>query len=61
MLTQEGSYVSYLIFAVLLAGAMIAFLSIKFRPTANPAKSVESFQRAIEALAQESENKGPPH
>lgn len=61
MLTQEGSYLSYLIFAVVLAAAMITFLSIKFRPTANPSKSVDSFQRAIEALAQESESRGRPH
>ncbi|MEX2587904.1 MAG: hypothetical protein WD602_07935 [Actinomycetota bacterium] len=52
---------SYLIFAVVLAAVMITFLSIKFRPTTDPSKSVDSFQRAIEALAQESESKGQSH
>ncbi|MCA1839045.1 MAG: hypothetical protein ABR507_12245 [Actinomycetota bacterium] len=40
----------YLVFAVLMAAAIIAVLALRHRPSNDPAKSVNSFKRAIKAL-----------
>lgn len=50
---------AYLIFAVVMATALIGYLSIRWRTPDDPAKSVDSFQRAIKALAPEGEGESP--
>jgi hypothetical protein len=50
---------AYLIFAVVMATALIGYLSMRMKTPNDPAKSVDSFQRAIKALAPEREGKGP--
>ncbi|MEO7803816.1 MAG: hypothetical protein ABIS18_05180 [Actinomycetota bacterium] len=40
----------YLIFAAVMAAVLIGFVSFRHRPTNDPSKSVDSFQRAIRAL-----------
>lgn len=44
---------AYLIFAVVMATALIGYLSMRMKTPNDPAKSVASFSRAIEALAPE--------
>lgn len=54
-----GTTLAYLIFAVVMATALIGYLSMRMKTPNDPAKSVDSFQRAIKALAPEGEGKGP--
>lgn len=49
--------VGYLIFAVVMAATIIGILSLRHRGSNNPAKSVDSFQRAIKALTPERKGK----
>lgn len=46
---------AYLIFAVVMATALIGYLSMRMKTPNDPAKSVDSFQRAIKALAPEAD------
>ncbi|HEU4869117.1 MAG TPA: hypothetical protein VFV09_15510 [Actinomycetota bacterium] len=46
---------AYLIFAVVMATALIWYLSMRMKTPNDPAKSVDSFQRAIKALAPEAD------
>ncbi|HEX2052278.1 MAG TPA: hypothetical protein VHJ78_00945 [Actinomycetota bacterium] len=50
---------AYLIFAVVMATAIIGYLSMRWKTPNDPAKSVDTFQRAIKALAPEPEGKRP--
>lgn len=50
---------AYLIFAVVMATAIIGYLSMRWKTPNDPAKSVDSFQKAIKALAPEGEGKSP--
>ena len=46
---------AYLIFAVVMATALIGYLSMRMKTPNDPAKSVDSFRRAIKALAPEAD------
>lgn len=48
---------AYLIFAAVMATALIGYLSMRMKTPNDPAKSVDSFQRAIKALAPDGEGK----
>lgn len=48
----------YLIFAFVMATSIIGFLTLRRRYDSDPLKTVDTFQRAIEALAPEREGKG---
>lgn len=49
--TFRRNTLAYLIFAVVMATALIGYLSMRMKTPNDPAKSVDSFQRAIKALA----------
>jgi hypothetical protein len=54
-----GIPLAYLIFAVVMATAIIGYLSMRWKTPNDPAKSVDSFQKAIKALAPEGDGKSP--
>ena len=47
----------YLIFAVVMAAILIAFLALKDRISRSPGRSVDAFRKAITALTPEEEAK----
>lgn len=49
---------AYLIFAFVMATSIIGYLSLRRRNDSDPLKTVDSFRRAIDALAPEAEGKG---
>lgn len=57
--SSEDIPLAYLIFAVVMATAIIGYLSMRLKTPNDPAKSVDTFQRAIRALAQETDGKRP--
>lgn len=48
----------YLIFAVVMAAILIAFLALKDRISRSPGRSVDAFRKAITALTPEEEAEG---
>ena len=49
---------AYLIFAFVMAASIIGYLILRTRYDSNPSKTVDTFQRAIEALTPDGEGKG---
>jgi hypothetical protein len=49
---------AYLIFAFVMAASIIGYLILRARYDSDPSKTVDTFQRAIEALAPDREGKG---
>jgi hypothetical protein len=49
---------AYLIFAFVMAASIIGYLILRRRYDSDPSKTVDTFQRAIEALAPDREGKG---
>lgn len=52
--------VAYLVLAVVLAAVLIGIISLRYRLSNDPAKSVDSFQRAIKALKAQKKSPGKP-
>jgi hypothetical protein len=49
---------AYLLFACVMAAAIIGYLILRTRYDSDPLKTVDTFQRAIKALAPDREGKG---